>query len=232
MREIVLDTETTGFKPEDGHRLIEIGCVEVVNFVPTGERFHVYLNPERPVPPDATAVHGLTDEFLADKPLFASVVGDFLDFIGDSRLVIHNAAFDMAFLNAELTRLGFPVMPKDRAIDTLLMARQKFPGSPATLDALCKRFGVDNSGRTVHGALLDAQLLAEVYLELRGGRQTGLELAATSAVKAKGPATASVERTFRPARPHDPSPEELEAHKAMVAGIKNAIWTAEPASGQ
>ncbi len=170
MREIVLDTETTGFKPEEGHRLIEIGCVELHNHVATGKTFHCYVNPERDVPPDAVAVHGLTTEFLADKPLFNDVVAEFVAFIGDAPLVIHNAAFDMHFLNWEMRIAGYPVMPKDRAIDTLLMARQKFPGAPATLDALCKRFGVDNSSRTYHGALLDAQLLAEVYLELPRGR--------------------------------------------------------------
>ncbi len=226
MREIVLDTETTGFKPEEGHRLVEIGCVELVNHLATGRNFHVYINPERDVPADAAAVHGLTTEFLADKPVFNDVVADFVAFIGDAPLVIHNAAFDMAFLNWELKIAGYPVMPKDRAIDTLLMARQKFPGAPATLDALCKRFGVDNSSRTYHGALLDAQLLADVYLELLGGRQAGLELAAGPAGKG-GAASIGIDRPFREARPHAPSEEELAAHAELLKKLKNPLWAAE-----
>ncbi|MBP2311604.1 DNA polymerase III subunit epsilon [Azospirillum soli] len=226
MREIVLDTETTGFKPEEGHRLVEIGCVELVNHLATGRNFHVYINPERDVPADAAAVHGLTTEFLADKPVFNDVVAEFVAFIGDAPLVIHNAAFDMAFLNWELKIAGYPVMPKDRAIDTLLMARQKFPGAPATLDALCKRFGVDNSSRTYHGALLDAQLLAEVYLELLGGRQAGLELAAGPTAKG-GVASIRIDRPFREARPHAPSEEELAAHAELLKKLKNPLWVAE-----
>jgi DNA polymerase III, epsilon subunit, Proteobacterial len=226
MREIVLDTETTGFKPEEGHRLIEIGCVELHNHVATGKTFHRYINPERDVPPDAVAVHGLTTEFLADKPLFNDVVADFVDFIGDAPLVIHNAAFDMHFLNWEMRIAGYPVMPKDRAIDTLMMARQKFPGAPATLDALCKRFGVDNSGRTYHGALLDAQLLAEVYLELRGGRQAGLELASGPSASGGG-ATIRIDRPYRAPRPHAPSEEELLAHAELLKKLKNPLWVAE-----
>ena len=226
MREIVLDTETTGFKPEEGHRLVEIGCVELVNHLATGRNFHVYINPERDVPADAAAVHGLTTEFLADKPVFNDVVADFVAFIGDAPLVIHNAAFDMAFLNWELKIAGYPVMPKDRAIDTLLMARQKFPGAPATLDALCKRFGVDNSSRTYHGALLDAQLLAEVYLELLGGRQAGLELASGPTAKG-GAASIRIDRPFREARPHAPSEEELAAHAELLKKLKNPLWVAE-----
>ncbi len=226
MREIVLDTETTGFKPEEGHRLVEIGCVELVNHVPTGERFHVYINPERDVPADAVAVHGLTTEFLADKPVFNDVAAAFVAFIGDAPLVIHNAAFDMAFLNWELKIAGHPVMPRERAIDTLLMARQKFPGAPATLDALCKRFGVDNSNRTLHGALLDAQLLAEVYLELRGGRQAGLALA-TGPAAPGGKAAVRIDRPLRAARPHAPSAEELAAHAELLTKLKNPLWTAE-----
>ncbi|KAA0682863.1 DNA polymerase III subunit epsilon [Roseomonas genomospecies 6] len=225
MREIVLDTETTGFKPEEGHRLIEIGCVELHNHVATGKTFHCYVNPERDVPPDAVAVHGLTTEFLSDKPLFNDVVAEFVAFIGDAPLVIHNAAFDMHFLNWELRIAGYPVMPKDRAIDTLLMARQKFPGAPATLDALCKRFGVDNSSRTYHGALLDAQLLAEVYLELRGGRQAGLALASGPA--AGGPAATRIDRPYRAPRPHAPSEEELVAHAELLKKLKNPLWAAE-----
>ncbi|KAA0575593.1 DNA polymerase III subunit epsilon [Azospirillum sp. Sh1] len=227
MREIVLDTETTGFKPEEGHRLVEIGCIELVNHLATGERFHVYLNPERDMPPEAFAVHGLSSEFLADKPLFNDVAADFVAFIGDSPLVIHNAAFDMHFLNWELKIAGYPVMPKDRAVDTLLMARQKFPGSPATLDALCKRFGVDNSNRTLHGALLDAQLLAEVYLELLGGRQTGLSFAGGPASKSGPTGPVRIDRPFREARVFAVSDEEAAAHAEMLKKIKNPLWAVE-----
>lgn len=227
MREIVLDTETTGFKPEEGHRLVEIGCIELVNHLATGERFHVYLNPERDMPPEAFAVHGLSTEFLADKPLFNDVAADFVAFIGDAPLVIHNAAFDMHFLNWELKIAGYPVMPKDRAIDTLLMARQKFPGSPATLDALCKRFGVDNSNRTLHGALLDAQLLAEVYLELLGGRQTGLSFAGGPAAKSGPAGPVRIDRPFREARVFAVSDDEAAAHAEMLKKIKNPLWAVE-----
>ena len=227
MREIVLDTETTGFKPEEGHRLVEIGCIELVNHLATGERFHVYLNPERDMPPEAFAVHGLSTEFLADKPLFNDVAADFVAFIGDAPLVIHNAAFDMHFLNWELKIAGYPVMPKDRAVDTLLMARQKFPGSPATLDALCKRFGVDNSNRTLHGALLDAQLLAEVYLELLGGRQTGLSFAGGPASRGGVASPVRIDRPFREARVFAVSDEETAAHAEMLKKIKNPLWAVE-----
>jgi DNA polymerase-3 subunit epsilon len=225
MREVVLDTETTGFKPSEGHRIVEIGCVELANHVQTGRRFHVYINPERSMPAEAAAVHGLTESFLADKPVFATVAAEFLEFIDTAPLVIHNAAFDMAFINAELMMLGFPGLPMDRAIDTLAMTRKKFPGAPATLDALCKRFGVDNSSRARHGALLDAELLAECYLELCGGRQAGLALAGMPA----GPVQAGprIERPYRPARPHQPSEEELAAHSRLVGGLKNAVWLKE-----
>jgi len=229
MREIVLDTETTGFKPEEGHRLIEIGCVELINHVETGETYHVYVNPERQVPAEAIAVHGLTDAFLADKPLFADVAAGFIEFIGDAALVIHNAAFDTHFLNWELVLAGYPKMTNP-IVDTLTMARRKFPGSPATLDALCRRFGVDNSSRTNHGALLDSQLLAEVYLELLGGRQTGMELGAARSSSPTGTGETAVVRRagqVRPPRPHAPTPEELEAHVAMLGGLKNPIWTRE-----
>ncbi|MEL7259379.1 MAG: DNA polymerase III subunit epsilon, partial [Pseudomonadota bacterium] len=177
MREIVLDTETTGFEPEQGDRIVEIGGVELFNHVPTGKTFHKYINPERSMPNEAFEVHGLGDDFLRDKPLFSEVAQDFLDFVGDAKLVIHNAAFDMKFLNAELGWLQLPQLPWDQAIDTLAIARKKFPGSPASLDALCRRFGIDNSDRTLHGALLDSEILAEVYLELIGGRQPDFALA-------------------------------------------------------
>ena len=222
MREIILDTETTGLDPSKGDRIVEIGCVELVNHMPTGNTFHAYLNPERDVPAGASAVHGLTDEFLADKPLFAEVVDNFLKFIGDTPLVIHNASFDMGFVNAELVRHGFAALPPDRAIDTLGMARKMFPGAPASLDALCKRFGVDLSGRDLHGALLDARLLAGVYLELRGGRQPDLAMA-VAAGEAESAADARP-REYRAPRDHKPSDEEIEAHEAFLAEIKEPLW--------
>ena len=225
MREIVLDTETTGFKPEDGHRVIEIGCVELVNHLPSGRTRQWYINPERDVPEDAVRVHGITTEFLADKPLFRDIVVEFLDFIADAPLVAHNANFDVTFLNAELKRLALPgVTPGRTIVDTVQLARKKFPGSPASLDALCKRFSIDNSGRSLHGALLDSTLLAEVYLELLGGRQTGFALAAPGTT-ARGGQTRTT-RTSRPARPHAPSPEELEAHEALLKKLKSPLWLA------
>ena len=181
MREIVMDTETTGLEATGGDRIVEIGGVELINHLPTGRTYHQYINPERTMPREAFEVHGLSDDFLSDKPVFARIADEFLEFIGDARLVIHNASFDMAFFNAELDRLGRPVLPMDRAIDTLEIARRKFPGAQASLDALCKRFGIDNSARTLHGALLDSEILAEVYLELLGGRQQGLSLASAGA---------------------------------------------------
>lgn len=226
-REIVLDTETTGFDPLTGDRLVEIGCLELINHVPTARTFHVYLNPERPMPEAAFKVHGLSDEFLADKPKFAEVAEKFVEFIGDAPLVIHNAEFDMKFLNAELERIGKPAMPIQRAVDTVKLARQKFPGAPASLDALCKRFNIDNSARTLHGALLDAQLLAEVYLELLGGRQAGLVLEteveiSADLIVATNPVASG--KAIRPPRPHAALPEELELHAAFVAKLKNAVW--------
>ena len=179
MREIVLDTETTGLDPEEGHRIVEIGALELRNGLPTGRTFHKYVNPERSMPAEAYEVHGLGDDFLRGQPVFAAILEEFLDFIAGDPLVIHNAAFDMAMINAELRRHGREPLPDSRAIDTVQIARRKFPGAHASLDALCRRFGVDNSGREKHGALLDSELLAEVYLELQGGRQQGLELAAS-----------------------------------------------------
>lgn len=225
MREIVLDTETTGLNPLQGDRLVEIGCVELENHMTTGAVYHRYFNPDRDVPAEATRVHGLTNEFLADKPLFAQDVDSFLSFIGDAKLVIHNAAFDMGFLNMELARHGFGQLPADRAIDTLKIARERFPGSPASLDALCKRFGIDASARTVHGALLDAQLLADVYLELCGGRQPGLDMG--GAEKLVIEETLVQKRTFRTPRPFPPSSEELAAHTAFLEKIKNPLWRKE-----
>lgn len=186
MRELVLDTETTGFEPDQGDRLVEIGAVELWNHVPTGNTYHQYINPERSMPDEAFQVHGLGDEFLADKPVFKDIAQAFLDFVGDAKLVIHNASFDMKFLNAELGWVGLPTLPMDQAIDTLAIARKKFPGSPASLDALCRRFAIDNSARTLHGALLDSEILAEVYLELIGGRQPDFALASGAGDSADG----------------------------------------------
>ena len=219
MREIVLDTETTGFDPGAGHRVVEIGCVELRDHVPTGASYQTYVDPEREMPDEAFAVHGLGTEFLAEKPLFATIVADFLDFIGDAPLVIHNAEFDLKFLNAELARLDLPALPSERAIDTVAMARRKFPGAPASLDALCRRFNIDVSAREKHGALLDAELLAQVYLELTGGRQPGLVLAVEAAAEGS-----TGERRDRPPRPHTPTPKELEAHDRFVDGLEAPIW--------
>jgi DNA polymerase-3 subunit epsilon len=224
MREIVLDTETTGFDPKAGHRIVEIGCVELINHMPTGQNFQRYINPERDMPSEAQAVHGISGDFLADKPVFAEIVADLLEFLGDSTLVIHNAEFDMKFLNAELARLGFPPIPMSRAIDTVIMARRKFPGAQASLDALCRRFEIDNSHREKHGALLDSELLAEVYLELIGGRQPGLELAAEKKKNGGGESVTLVRQAREP-RPHAPTPEEEAAHAAFLdKKVKNAIW--------
>ncbi len=225
MREIVLDTETTGMDPANGDRVIEIGCVELDNHLPTGRVYHQYINPEREVPPDAVAVHGITDEFLADKPVFTQVYSEFLDFIGEgAKLVIHNAEFDMKFLNAELKNVGHQGFPMTMALDTLAIARKKFPGSPASLDALCRRFGIDNSEREVHGALLDSELLAEVYLELLGGRQHGLSLSAQVQTEGRGETIVKIERPYREPRIFSPSEEERSAHEAMLEKLKDPIW--------
>ena len=225
MREIVLDTETTGLSPQDGHRIVEIGCVELINHVVTGPddgKRQFYINPERPMPAEAFAVHGLSDDFLADKPVFADIADDFLTFIGDSPLIIHNAEFDMRFLNAELTRLGLPDLPKSRAVDTLAIARRRFPGAQASLEALCRRYDIDTSGRTLHGALLDSILLAEVYLELIGGRQPGLTLAETA--RRRDDQADIFRRAPRPPRPHQPTAAELEAHEALLDALVKPLW--------
>jgi DNA polymerase-3 subunit epsilon len=221
MREIVIDTETTGLDPRNGDRIVEIAAVELVNHLPTGKVFHYYLNPEREMSEDAFAIHGLGTAFLADKPRFAEIAASFVQFIDGARLVIHNAEFDLAFLNAELGRVSQAALGRDRAVDTLALARQKFPGAPASLDALCRRFAIDNSARAKHGARLDAELLSEVYLELIGGRQAGFDLAA-----APGVLQAAIEavRRFRPPRPHAPSVAELAAHAALVARLKEPLW--------
>ncbi|WP_418158603.1 DNA polymerase III subunit epsilon [Benzoatithermus flavus] len=220
MREIVLDTETTGLDPEQGHRIVEVAALELVNHLPTGKTFHSYVNPERDMPEEAFRVHGLSAEFLADYPPFREVIDPFLEFLADSPLVIHNATFDVRFLNAELARHGREVLAPGRAIDTLLMAQRRFPGAPNNLDALCRRFGVDNSARTLHGALVDCALLAEVYLHLIGGRQTALGLDRPG-VRSAG---RGIVREVRPPRPHAPSPEELAAHAAFVAKLENPVW--------
>lgn len=226
MRYIVLDTETTGFNAETNDRIIEIGALELINYVPTGRVYHQYINPERPIPEGATAVHGITDADVADKPVYAEIVGAFDEFIGDAQLVIHNAEFDMRFLNAEYKRLGLPPLPMSRSIDTLAMARTMFPGSPASLDALCKRFGVDNSARTYHGALMDAELLAEVFLHLSGGHQPEF-LAGSDSYTDPGQADETTETRLWPARDFPLSAEEQAAHEKMVAGIKEALWAVE-----
>ncbi len=226
MREIALDTETTGLDPHTGHRVVEIGAVEMMGRLRTGRVFHAYLNPERDMPPEAENIHGLSAAFLRDKPLFAEVAEDFLLFLGESPLVIHNASFDMKFINWELANLGIDPLPMVRAIDTVPMARAKFPGAPASLDALCKRFGVDLSVRTKHGALLDAELLADVYLELTGGRQAAMELAATASGPAgeEGALSAPASLLDRRALFLAPSTEELTAHAHFLTQIKNPIW--------
>ena len=225
MREIVLDTETTGLDPFSGHRVVEIGCIELINHVRTGNYFHTYLNPDRDMPREAEAVHGLSSEFLKDKPRFAEVAGSFLEFIGDDPLVIHNAAFDVKFLNAELAVARRPEIDFDRTIDTVLIARKKFPGQPASLDALCKRFSVDLSARTKHGALLDSELLAEVYLELLGGRQSTLGLMADSNDPTKECTVVFTGHTDIPARSFPPSLDELAAHADMLEKIKAPLWS-------
>jgi len=239
MREIVLDTETTGFEPGDGDRIVEIGAIELVNHMPTGRTYHQYINPMRSMPAGAFEIHGIGPDLLADprppkpgevilkdKPVFADVAQAFVDFIGDSTLVIHNAAFDMKFLNAELGWLNRKLLPMDQSLDTLAIARKKFPGSPASLDALCRRFGIDNSNRTLHGALLDSEILAEVYLELIGGRQPDLVLAGQTQTKSVTGAT-----DWRPQpRPHPLESKikaaEAEAHAAFVKTLgDDPLWS-------
>ncbi len=224
MREIVLDTETTGLDPLRGDRLVEIGCVEMFNHMPTGQSYHVYLNPERDMPEEAFAVHGLSTEFLADKPLFAAVVDEFLGFLGDAPLIIHNASFDIGFINAELDKIKRKAIPKERLVDTLLLARRKHPGVSNRLDDLCSRYAIDNSKRTKHGALLDAELLAEVYIDLIGARQSSLILAETSR-SVRGGAIEVVRRVReQPLAPRG-SDAEREAHRAFIATLgEKAIW--------
>ncbi len=225
MREIIFDTETTGLDPAGGDRIVEIGCIEMINRAETGRHFHAYFNPERPMPAGAEAVHGLSDVFLSDKPRFSERVEDLLDFIEDSPLVAHNAGFDFGFLNAELGLCGQQAVCLSRMVDTLTLARNKHPGAKHSLDALCTRFGVDRSRRTKHGALLDAQLLAQVYIELTGGRQIGLglveETAGAEIVEVVGNVTV---RQPRAPRPHSPADEELERHRAFISKLVEPIW--------
>ena len=223
MREIVLDTETTGLDPAQGHKIVEIGCVELENHMPTGRTFQEYLNPEREMSEEVIAVHGITNEFVQDKPKFKEVAQKFLDFIGsDAKLVIHNAAFDMKFLNAELTSAGFEALSYNRVIDTLIIARQKFPGSRVNLDELCKRFKIDASARTVHGALLDSELLAEVYLELIGGREPGLVLGLKNEVKKS--ADKIIQKQYHEPRFFPPSEEEIKEHQIFMEKIPDHLW--------
>jgi len=231
MREIVFDTETTGLSPLTGDRMVEIGCVELINRVETGRTYHAYFNPGRPMPTEAQMVHGLSDAFLADKPSFHEACEELLDFIGDAPLVAHNASFDFGFLNHELTLCKRALVCMTRMVDTLVLARQRHPGAKHSLDALCTRFGVDRSLRVKHGALIDAQLLAQCYVELTGGRQIGFSLASSALETARG----DVERSragaapivvqVRPPRPHAPSEEELQRHAAFVASLVDPIWT-------
>ncbi|MCH7887873.1 MAG: DNA polymerase III subunit epsilon [Proteobacteria bacterium] len=236
MREVVLDTETTGLDPGSGHRIVEIGCVELVNHVPTGREYQTYLNPDRDVPEEAFEVHGLATAFLATKPRFAEVVDDFLAFLGSSRLIIHNAEFDLAFLNAELERLSYPRLSPQRSLDTLELARRQAPGAPANLDALARRFALDTQARRVHGALVDARILAEVYLRLTGGRQPALLLKPgepREALASPSPGMrpgmrpgmgASASTAVRAARPHAASGDEQTAHAAFIDRVTDPIW--------
>ena len=231
MREIVFDTETTGVNPAGGDRMVEIGCVELINRCPTGREYHAYFNPERAMPSEAEAVHGLSSIFLSDKPLFGTSCEELLDFIGDAPLIAHNAGFDFGFLNNELALCGRDPVCLSRMICTLVLARSKHPGAKHSLDALCTRFGVDRTARVKHGALLDAQLLAQVYVELTGGRQIGLSLVAElgdGGLHASDTATivAPTPRAVRPARPHAPSLDELAAHTQFIARMKEPLWAA------
>ena len=225
MREVIFDTETTGLDPQGGDRLVEIGCIEMVNRVETGRTFHAYFNPERTMPAAAEAVHGLSDTFLADKPLFAALADDLLAFLGTSPLVAHNAGFDFGFVDGELARCGLPPLDRGRMVDTVALARVRHPGAKTSLDALCSRYGIDRSHRTRHGALLDAELLCQVYVELTGGRQIGLELAVDSnAALVASATTATIERSYRAPRPHGADAAELAAHAAFLETIEAPLW--------
>lgn len=228
MREIIFDTETTGFDPANGDRMVEIGCIEMIGRVMTGNTYHAYFNPQRAMPSAAEQVHGLSDRFLSDKPVFAEKAGELLDFLGDSPLVAHNASFDFGFLNHELQFCGRSPVSLDRMIDTVALARVKNPGAKLSLDALCTRYGIDRSHRVKHGALLDAELLAQLYIELTGGRQIGLGLAdndiSEQTLGQNVVSSVQVTKTYRPARPHSASEEELARHADFIAKIKDALW--------
>jgi DNA polymerase-3 subunit epsilon len=227
MREIVFDTETTGFDPKGGHRLVEIGCIELFNRVPTGAVFHRYFDPERDMPAEAEAVHGLSAAFLTGKPKFCDHAEELIAFLGDAPLIAHNAAFDFGFLNAELAAGGFGAVSLERMVDTIAIARRKHPGAKLSLDALCSRYGIDRSHRTRHGALLDAELLAQLYVELLGGRQIGLELAADATTIDRAPdpsARGAITRPYRAPRPHAPSAAELARHAEFMAGFGDSLW--------
>jgi DNA polymerase-3 subunit epsilon len=226
MREIIFDTETTGLDPSRGDRMVEIGCIEMVNRVATGRTFHAYFNPDRSMPAEAEAVHGLSDAFLADKPRFVERVADLIEFLADCPLVAHNAGFDFGFLNAELAICGFDPVCRSRMVDTVALARTRHPGAKLSLDALCTRYGVDRSHRTKHGALLDAELLAQVYVELCGGRQIGLELAGERREERITVVTVTRERIFRAPRPHAASAEELVAHTEFIKTLNAPLWSA------
>ena len=222
MREIVLDTETTGLDPKSGDRIVEIGCIELINHIPSGRTYHQYINPECDMPDGAFSIHGLSSSFLMGYPTFSAIVDTFMEFIGDGLLVIHNADFDMGFINAELLKLNLEKIHMTQSLDTVRLARQKFPGAPVNLDALCKRFNIDNSKRQLHGALLDARLLADVYLELIGGRQTDLELAGTNTSSVNS--SNGLKSTIRPPRHYSASIEELAKHQALLKTLNDALW--------
>ena len=228
LRQIVFDTETTGLNPYSGHRVVEIGALEVINYVPTGKTYHQYINPERDIPEEAANIHGIDNDRVKDEPVFAQIVGDFIDFVGESDLVAHNAPFDAKFINFELKESGFPAYHKERFIDTLVIARKKFPGAKNNLNGLCSRFNIDNSARTYHGALLDSELLAEVYLELSGGRQQGLSLALDTGGASKGSTRTTdghpENKQTRPIRTFAVSDEEQAAHSAMLKKISDPLW--------
>lgn len=225
MREIIFDTETTGFDPKNGDRMVEIGCIEMINRVETGRTYHAYFNPERSMPAEAEAVHGLSDTFLADKPLFSECAQDFLDFIEDSPMIAHNAGFDFNFINAELRLCDMPEVSRERMVDTVALAKVRHPGSKLSLDALCTRYGIDRSHRTKHGALLDAELLAQVYVELRGGRQIGLELVAeTTEIVTETKVLVRKDRVYRQPRSHAATEAELLAHAEFLKSVDAPLW--------
>lgn len=225
MREIIFDTETTGFDPDSGDRMVEIGCIEMINRVPTGNSYHAYFNPQRTMPAEAEAVHGLSDAFLSDKPLFSALAQDFLDFIEESPMVAHNAGFDFKFINFELEHCGMAPVSRDRMVDTIALAKIRHPGAKLSLDALCSRYGIDRSHRTKHGALLDAELLAQVYVELLGGRQIGLELVSeTTQIVTEIKVLTTKNRIFRQPRPHAATEEELAKHGEFLKSVDTPLW--------